>query len=34
MDHLDGSLFLDHLRGFTRDAILRKIKKRRRSGKW
>ena len=34
MDHLDGSLFVDHLRGFTREAILRKIKKLRRSGKW
>lgn len=34
MDHLDGSLFLDHLRGFSREAILRKIRKLRRSGKW
>ena len=33
-DHLDGSLFLDHLRGVKRDMILRKIKKLRRSGKW
>ena len=34
IDHLDGSLFLDHLRGLKRDMILRKIKKLRRSGKW
>ena len=34
MDHLDGALFLDHLRGFRRDMMLRKIKKLRRSGKW
>jgi peptide deformylase len=34
MDHLDGALFLDHLRGFTREAMLRKIRKLRRSGKW
>jgi len=34
MDHLDGSLFLDHLRGLRRDMMLRKIKKLRRSGKW
>ena len=34
IDHLDGSLFLDHLRGLRRDMILRKIKKLKRSGKW
>ena len=34
MDHLNGSLFLDHLRGLRRDMMLRKIKKLRRSGKW
>tara|TARA_B100001765_G_scaffold208454_1_gene167616 strand:+ start:291 stop:800 length:510 start_codon:yes stop_codon:yes gene_type:complete len=34
MDHLDGSLFLDHLRGIRRDMMLRKIRKLRRSGKW
>ena len=34
MDHLDGSLFLDHLRGLRRDMMLRKTKKLRRSGKW
>ena len=34
VDHLDGALFLDHLRGLKRDIILRKIKKLKRSGKW
>tara|TARA_B100000029_G_scaffold489196_1_gene546685 strand:+ start:260 stop:769 length:510 start_codon:yes stop_codon:yes gene_type:complete len=34
MDHLDGTLFLDHLRGLRRDMMLRKIKKLRRSGTW
>ena len=34
MDHLEGTLFLDHLRGFTREKILRKIGKLRRSRKW
>jgi peptide deformylase len=34
MDHLDGTLFLDHLRGVKRDLILRKIKKMTRAGKW
>ena len=34
MDHLDGSLFLDHLRGMRRDMMIRKISKLRRSGKW
>jgi len=34
MDHLDGRLFVDHLRGITRDVILRKIHKMRRAGKW
>ena len=34
LDHLDGSLFLDRLHGFKRDLILRKIRKRRRSGDW
>tara|TARA_B100000408_G_scaffold96358_1_gene74376 strand:- start:8 stop:517 length:510 start_codon:yes stop_codon:yes gene_type:complete len=34
MDHLNGSLFLDHLRGLRRDMMMRKIKKLRRSGKW
>ena len=34
MDHLDGSLFLDRLRGIRREMMLRKINKLRRSGKW
>ena len=34
MDHLDGSLFLDRLRGIRRDMMLRKIHKLRRTGKW
>lgn len=34
MDHLDGSLFVDRLRGIKRELILRRIKKLRRTGKW
>ena len=34
LDHLNGSLFLDKLRGFKREMLLRKIKKLQRSGKW
>ena len=34
IDHLDGSLFLDHLRGLKRDLIIRKINKLKRLGKW
>jgi peptide deformylase len=34
MDHLDGKLFIDHLRGIKREMIVRKIKKLTRSGKW
>lgn len=34
MDHLDGTLFVDRLRGIKRDMIVRKIKKLGRSGKW
>ena len=34
MDHLDGRLFIDHLRGLQRDLIVRKIKKLSRDGKW
>lgn len=34
MDHLDGRLFVDHLRGLQRDMIVRKIKKLSREGKW
>ncbi len=34
MDHLDGMLFMDRLRGIKRDLIVRKIKKLARAGKW
>jgi peptide deformylase len=34
MDHLEGTLFVDRLRGLQKDLILRKIKKLTRSGKW
>src|SRR5881409_2160495 len=34
MDHLDGSLFVDRLRGIKRDLIVRKIQKLTRAGKW
>jgi peptide deformylase len=34
MDHLDGQLFVDRLRGIKRDLIVRKIKKLTRAGKW
>ncbi|MGH9313715.1 MAG: peptide deformylase, partial [Vicinamibacterales bacterium] len=34
IDHLDGTLFLDRLRGIKRDLIVRRIQKLKRSGKW
>jgi peptide deformylase len=34
MDHLDGTLFVDRLRGLQKDLIVRKIRKLARSGKW
>jgi peptide deformylase len=34
MDHLDGTLFVDRLRGIKRDMIRRKIRKLSRAGKW
>jgi peptide deformylase len=34
MDHLDGMLFVDRLRGIKRDLIVRKIRKLTRAGKW
>ena len=34
MDHLDGVLFTDRLRGIKRDLIVRKIRKLTREGKW
>jgi peptide deformylase len=34
MDHLDGTLFVDRLRGFNRELIVRRIQKLRRAGQW
>jgi len=34
IDHLDGTLFVDRLRGLKRDLIVRKIRKLTRAGKW
>ena len=34
MDHLDGKLFLDRVRGIKRDLIVKKIRKLTRAGKW
>jgi peptide deformylase len=34
MDHLDGLVFIDRLRGIKRDLIVRRIQKMKRSGKW
>ena len=34
MDHLDGSVFVDRLRGLQKDLIVRRIKKLARAGKW
>ena len=34
MDHLEGTLFVDRLRGLQKDLILRKVRKLSRSGKW
>ncbi|NUR55946.1 MAG: peptide deformylase [Acidobacteria bacterium] len=34
MDHLDGILFVDRLRGIKRELIVRKIQKLRKTGKW
>ena len=34
MDHLEGTVFVDRLRGLQKDLIVRKIKKLTRSGKW
>lgn len=34
MDHLNGCLFVDRLRGIARDLILRKINKMSKAGKW
>jgi peptide deformylase len=34
IDHLDGVVFIDRLRGIKRDMILRKIQKLKKTGKW
>jgi peptide deformylase len=34
IDHLDGKLFIDHLRGIKREMIVRRIRKLTRAGKW
>jgi len=34
IDHLDGTLFVDRLRGIKRDLIVRRIRKLSRTGKW
>lgn len=34
MDHLEGTIFVDRLRGLQKDLIVRKIRKLARSGKW
>ena len=34
MDHLDGMVFIDRLRGIKRDLIVRRIQKLRKTGKW
>ena len=34
MDHLDGKVFIDRLRGIKRDLIVRRIQKLKRAGKW
>ncbi len=34
IDHLDGTLFLDRLRGIKRDVIVRRIRKLQRAGRW
>jgi peptide deformylase len=34
MDHLDGSLFIERLRGIRRQLILRRVQKMRRTGRW
>jgi peptide deformylase len=34
LDHLDGTVFVDRLRGLQKDLIVRKIKKMTKNGKW
>lgn len=34
MDHLDGTVFIDRLRGIKKDLVVRKIRKLKRAGRW
>jgi peptide deformylase len=34
IDHLNGRLYVDHLRGFKKDRLLKKVQKLARSGMW
>jgi len=34
IDHLNGSLYIDHVRGFKKDRILKKIQKLAKAGMW
>jgi peptide deformylase len=34
MDHLEGTIFVDHLRGLQKSLIMRKIRKLEQAGKW
>ncbi len=34
MDHLDGTVFIDRLRGIKKDLIVRRIQKLKRAGRW
>ena len=34
LDHLDGKLFVNRLRGIRRDVIVRRVRKLQRTGKW
>jgi peptide deformylase len=34
MDHLDGRLFVDRLRGVKRESIVRKVRRLSRAGRW
>jgi peptide deformylase len=34
MDHLDGTVFVDRLRGIKKELIVRKIHKLKRAGRW
>jgi peptide deformylase len=34
IDHLNGNLYIDHLRGFKKERILKKVAKLAKSGMW